>query len=51
MRSEFDAIPLDGCGEIELKHFRTHFVLVAVTTFTHTYLSALITLHWKVLRS
>ena len=30
----------------------THtFVLVAVTSFTHCYLSALITPHWKVLRS
>ena len=31
--------------------FSDTFVLVAVTSFTHCYLSALITPHWKVLRS
>ena len=31
--------------------FSHTFVLVAVTSFTHCYLSALITPHWKVLRS
>ena len=29
--------------------FSHTFVLVAVTSFTHCYLSALITAHWKVL--
>ena len=46
--TELYSIPSDRCGEML---FSLTFVLVAVTTFTYPYVSALITPHWKVLRS
>ena len=49
--AKFHANPLDDYGEMESKMFSHTFVLVAVTSFTHCYLSALITPHWKVLWS
>ena len=45
------ANPLDGYGGIESKMCSYTFVLVAVTSFTHCYLSALKTPHWKALWS
>ena len=44
----FGSILLDGYGEMGISHT---FVLVAVTSFTHWFLSALITPHWKELWS